>query len=108
MRALLIGTLFWASTTFAQDKSLELMSSCESKESDQVFTLYRDRSDPTFGLLYEGGHARKIEHRVEIGYTNAGARAIVTADDLPILILVGTGESTVQWNGNTWDCTSDF
>ncbi|MGE0633498.1 MAG: hypothetical protein AB7O96_13885 [Pseudobdellovibrionaceae bacterium] len=108
MYALLLGTLLWATTGFAEDIPLELMSSCEVKETREVFSLYRDKNDPFVGALWDYDNNEAVEHLVNIQYTNAGARAIITSEDLPKLILIGTGKSTIHWNGKVWNCRSRF
>jgi hypothetical protein len=108
MKAVLLGTLLWASAAFAEDTPLDLMSSCVTTGDRQVFSLYREPSDHGVGFLYNYHEGELVEHKVDIQYTNAGARAIVTSEDLPMLILIGTGKSIIPWNGSTWNCQSRF
>ncbi len=98
------------STGFVFDDGTILvrMSSCETNDPRDVFSLYRHPDNSGLGFLYDYHHGRLAEHIVEINYTNAGARAIVTSKEVPMLILFGTGKEVIKWDGRTWTCHSDF
>jgi hypothetical protein len=107
MKTLIIGMLFLTSTAFAQERPWDHMASCVTTEPRQAFTLYRDPSDPSVGALIDYNEfGDPVEHIMDIQYTNGGARAIVTSEDLPMLILISAPRSVIHWKGKTWNCRS--
>jgi hypothetical protein len=105
--ALAIGHAAHTSSGPADDEAWDLMITCEKSDPRTVFSLYRDPNDTSVGILYNYPNNQLAEHMVDISYTNAGARAIVTSKDLPTLIFMAysiKGPRFIQWNGVQWFC----
>ncbi len=95
------------SSSFVFDDGLVLkwMVSCSAGPlTEGGFSLSRHPEDFNLGYLYDYHDGQLVEHIVTINYTNAGARAIITSDNLPTLILVAARKSVIQWDGKTLNC----
>lgn len=89
---------------------VEEIAACREINGNGILQLSRQPSAHTLGV-FEYGSLHDLQLNtvpVTIAYTSAGARAIVTIPNMPQLILIGTGSSETEWNGQQWSCFGEF